>query len=433
MELREFFARAVRELETVLRDDRSARIAALTGLAMLLVLSIVTVLVTRLRRRSRASADEPIAGDRGDWGTGLDEAEIEADRRWPIDSILPRRIGGAVLLALVVAAALWLTGLWLAPNIPTFLASPEWQFQPLYVAGHILAVRLFVMAYTRGFARGIARFAVPEDRAATLINRVLGFPGAVFALAIALPFVALDFLYLFSPRYQRMGGPDSVLPIDYLMWGIWSVEWFLNAFIWVVLVGFLIKTAWVIRAHPFRAPIEIVLHDKHYRPFLQMSAQGATIVLAFTVLTVGYIWYTGGELTDYAGLVVTAILLVASFIPSLLLMRSKVSRAVEDETMAMRKRLIRDLALAEHEMQSSVVHGQIGGPAQQRSLEHRLDAAVAILRISYLEGRHEHLGSTEARAVLIRMLAPALSVGWQVAKSHGNLLAEFQTYLQKFF
>ncbi len=441
MSWREFIATALRELEAVLRDDRAARLAALSGLAVLVTMTLLTVLVARVRSRRRVPAHlvapEPLLErrDLGDWGLGgsLRHATTSTDielTRWPIDRVLPRRIWGTVALAVVIAAATWLAGLALAPSIPAFLASPEWHFQPLYIASHIIAVRLFVHVYTRGFQRGVSYIAVPDHQVRTLVDGVLGFPGAFTALVVAMPFVALDFLYLFSDRYTRAGG-DVVLPIDYLMWGIWSVEWFLNAFIWVVLIGFLVKTWWVIRNHPFRAPIEIVLHDRQYKPFLQMSAQGASIVLAFTIVTVVYIWYTGGELTDYVGLCITAILLVVGFLPSWLLLKSKVHRAVEDETLAMRRRLLRDLELAESEASAAIVHNRLHPSADGRSLEHRLDAAVAILRISYLEGRHQHLGSSEARAVLVRMLAPAATMGWQFAKTQAALLNELQAFFAK--
>ncbi len=448
MTVGEFIATAVRELEAVLRDDRAARTAALVGLAVLLGLTLLTIILVRVRglRRVRGAAglSARAAGDPrdlGDWGESSGPSHSHAlpssnARRgaWPVDRVMPPHFGGTLAVAMGVALALWFAGLLLTPSTPAFLASHEWHFQPFYIAAHIIAVRLFVMAYTRGFARGVVHLAVPPPQIRTLIERVLGVPGALIALALALPFVALDFLYLFSDRYERMGGPDTVLPIDYLMWVVWSVEWFLNAFIWVVLVGFLIKTWWVVRTYPFRSPIEIVLHDKHYRPFLQMSTEGASIVFAFTIVTVAYIWYTGGELTDYVGLIITAVLLVVGFVPSWLLLKSKVHRAVEAETIAMRSRLLRNLELAETDSNAS------GGPRERerpatdiRALEHRLDAAVAILRISYLEGSHQSLGASEARAVLVRMLAPALSIGWQVAKTQGATLTSLQAYFSRMF
>ncbi len=443
MSWREFIATALRELEALLRDDRAARVAALSGIAVLVAMTLLTVLVARVRERRRLPApvapSEPCLErrDLGDWGPGdsmrRPNSYDGAERiRWPIDRVLPQRIWGTVALAGVVAVGIWLAGLALAPRIPAFLASREWHFQPLYIAAHIIAVRLFVHVYTRGFQRGVSHLAVPGGQVRTLVDGVLGFPGALTALVISMPFVALDFLYLFSDRYQRAGG-DVVLPIDYLMWGIWSVEWFLNAYIWVVLIGFLVKTWWVIRNHPFRAPIEIVLHDRQYKPFLQMSAQGASIVLAFTVVTAIYIWYTGGELTDYVGLCITAVLIVVGFLPPWLLLKSKVQRAVEEETLAMRRRLLRNLELAEAEANAAVDHNHLLPDTGGRSLEHRLDAAVAILRISYLEGRNQHLGASEARAIMVRMLAPAATMGWQFAKSQATLLHELQGYLSRLF
>jgi len=430
----------LRELQAVLRDDRAARFAALSGLAVLVGLTLLTVVLTRVRHRrhARVAMPTPDVGldfypnELGDWGSGrrksIPRMRPDDGRRRPIDSILPRRIGGTIALAIVVAVSAWLGGLALTPSIPAFLASPEWQVQPIYIATHIIAVRLFVHVYTRGFERGVSYFDVPETQAHAFVDAVLGFPGAIAALSVAMPFVALDFLYLFSDRYESIGGA-GVLPIDYLMWGVWTVEWFLNAFIWVVLIGFLVNTWWVVRNHPFRAPIEIVLHDRQYKPFLQMGAQGASIVLAFTIITVAYIWYTGGEATDYVGLGITAVLLVVGFLPSWLLLKRKVQHAVEEETLAMRRHLLRNLDLADVERGPLTLAGTSKG---DRSLEHRLDAAVAILRISYLENRHQSLGASEARAVLLRMLAPAASVGWQVAKSHAELLHSIQAYVVRF-
>jgi len=446
MTWQEFIASALRELQAVLRDDRAARLAALSGLAVLVSLTLLTVVLARVRQRRRgrvavaAAPELPFLDlqEFGDWGSGrritAGRPRSDAGRRRPIDSILPRRIGGTIALAGVVAVGTWLAGLALTPDIPAFLASPEWHFQPIYIATHIIVVRLFVHVYTRGFERGIAFLDVSETQAHSYVDSVLGFPGALAALCIAMPFVALDFLFLFSDDYQRVGG-TGVLPIDYLMWGIWSVEWFLNAFIWVVLLGFLVNTWWVVRNHPFHSPIEIVLHDRQYRPFLQMGAQGASVVLVFTVVTVAYIWYTGGEATDYVGLGITALLLVIGFLPAWLVLRSKVHQAIEAETLAMRRQLLRNLQLAEVERSGPEADAALlaGVASDGRSLEHRLDAAVAILRISYLENRTHSLGASEARAVLIRMLAPALSVGWQLAKTQAELMHTIQSYLARLF
>src|SRR6185503_2490197 len=150
---------------------------------------------------------------------------------------------------------------------------------------------------TRNFAAGAARLDMPPERVKAGFRVILGPAGALLALVVAAPFCIWDYGYLHSPGYERMGAELGA--VDLAMWGIWCVEWFLNAVIWVVLTGFLIMNVRAIGRYRFRDPIEVALSEKHYRPFLQMSSQGATIVLGFAVMTVAYIWYTGGAETDY--------------------------------------------------------------------------------------------------------------------------------------
>ena len=54
-----------------------------------------------------------------------------------------------------------------------------------------------------------------------------------------------------------MGSDGTVRAIDLLMWGIWCGEWFLNALIWVVLLGFIIKSCWVIQYCRFRSSMVV--------------------------------------------------------------------------------------------------------------------------------------------------------------------------------
>ena len=83
----------------------------------------------------------------------------------------------------------------------------------------------------------------------------------------------------------------------------------------------------------------MVLHEKQYRPFLQMSAQGATIVLGFFLVNVVYTWYAGAEISDYIGVGVTLVLLVVGFVPPWMLLTAKVDRIVSDEMSSLRQRL----------------------------------------------------------------------------------------------
>jgi hypothetical protein len=192
-----------------------------------------------------------------------------------------------------VAIGCWLVGFLLAGDKGGFLASHEWQVQPFFLATHFVCLRLFVTCYTRNFLAGSARLDMPEGEAVRRVKQILGPTGGAAALLIALPFCVSNFFYLrgeqFAAEAAEWGGA-GLTPASLFLWLIWCTEWILNAYIWVLLVGFLYLTMRTLWGHRFRATIEVLLHEKHYRPFLMMSAQGASIVLFFAAVNGFYVW-----------------------------------------------------------------------------------------------------------------------------------------------
>jgi hypothetical protein len=302
-----------------------------------------------------------------------------------------------------------------------FLMSPEWTFQPLYIIAHSVTLRLFINVFTRNFAAGISHLDMSKMHALRGIRVVLGSWGALMALLVALPFCYFDFKYLYGPRYARMGRDDMVRSIDFVMWGIWSLEWFINAFIWVLLIGFMVKNCMTLARFPFRSPIHLVLSDKHYRPFLQMSAQGATVVLGFSCVTVLYLYYTGGELTDYLGLGITVALLVFCFVPPWLVLRSKVDACVRDEMLKLRSEA--GLAPQTRTPLANAAAGDDG------TIEKKFEQMASLLKLWHLQNLYGNLGQTEAKAILFRLMAPAATIGWQVANNYTELAARLTRLL----
>lgn len=398
-------------------DDRWLAIAAAsTSLVLLLALIVVGVRYARLRHILEVGG---VLGAETAAGPSAQEMQtaLESGSRALVDRILPRRVPLFLLLVVGLAAGFWALGYALAPSRARFLASPEWRFQPFYLAAHYLTLRLFITVFTRNFAAGVAHLDMPPEKALEGFRIILGPVGGLVALAIAIPFCVMDYGYLHSARYERMGEDGVVRAIDLLMWGIWCIEWLLNAVIWVVLAGFLVMNIWAIRGYRFRDPIEVVLDEKQYRPFLRMSSQGASIVLGFATLTVAYIWYTGGAETDYMGLGIVAVLLVSGFVPPWMLLNAKVDRAVTEEANALR----RGLASGVRAHESGAANAD--GPST-RNLEERLEEALTVLRISHLERLHRGLGRTEAKAVMVRMLAPAATVAWQLSANFYEVIAK---------
>ncbi len=338
-------------------------------------------------------------------------------------TILPKNPRTFLLLVLVMMAGCWGLGLALTPDRARFLASPEWRFQPIYIAAHLITLRMIISVYTRNYTTGLARLDVETEQGVEGLRFILGPVGRIAALAIAVPFCFLDYQYLTSSRYEKLSGSGTVSTADLVMWAIWSVEWFINAFLWVVLVGYSMKNCWILSHYPFRAPVDVVLHERHYRPFLQMSSQGSTILLGFSLITVFYITYTGGALSDYLGLGITCALLVLGFAVPWSMLKAKVRRSVMSET----ARLQRTVTQTNHHQLATA---EMAATPDLKLIEQRLGEAVAMLRITHLDRIHLNLGRTEAKAIMLRLLAPAATIGWQVFQNAPETIQKLERFLQ---
>lgn len=385
--------------------------SVLLSLALLLMLLILLGRYLHLRRELAQRGADPGAISPGSSAEEpLPQASLQGERQALIDRWLPRSPRSFLLAVAALATGCWAAGLWLATDASAFLASREWQSQPFFLAAHFITLRLFATAFARTFLAGISHLDIADAAARHRMRLVLGLPGILIAAAVAVPFCLYDYRYL----TEGGGGQGAGSAADGLLFAIWCVEWLLLGFIWVMVAGYMLLTHWAIAGHGFRAAIEVVLHDRQYRPFLQMSVRGASIVLGFWIINIAYVWYSGGELSDYTGVAITLALVVVGFLPPLLELRGKVARAVSAEMTSLRRRLDR---LFQHTSPG----GSDAAPPTARALEERLDEALVMLRISYLEKLHAQLGQSEATDIVVKLLVPITTVAWYGYKYYKGL------------
>jgi hypothetical protein len=332
-----------------------------------------------------------------------------AEEAW-LDRLLPAKPRPFLAVALGVPIAVWVAALVLAPDRGRFLASREWQAQPLYLAAHVVFVRLFVTSYLRNFLAATSYLEMPQGEARRRAHRVLGPIGFLLALAVAAPLAAADVEYLRGKEW--MGSADfqgvegRLGAVDVLLGAMWTAEWILNAYVWVLVVGFLWLSMRVLRRHPWKADLETVLHERHYRPFLMMSAQGASVVLGFTIATAAYIAYTHGETTDYVGLWTTGGLLVFGFVPPWLRLKNDLARRMRADVHRLRSSVI-DARRARRRVDDE------SPPTTTEELGVRLDVVLALLEVDHLERLYRDVGRSEGQAILLRLLAPLSTVVWR--------------------
>jgi hypothetical protein len=383
------------------------------GISTVLLLSLVVLAARHMRLLRELATERRRAVGQQDAPPLDQQGELI---RTSIDSLLLRNPVSFYLMVAVLSATCWLAGWTIATNVPRFLASPEWHIQPFYLAAHLVALRLFVGLFVRKYVAGAAQLDIRAEQISKGVHCILGPASALFAAAIAVPFCALDYRYLVSDHHEKLSEDQALHAIDYLMFGIWCAEWLLNAMIWVTLARFLAMSYRLLRSRRFRAPIATVVQDKLYRPFLQMSSQGASIVLVFACVTAFYIWYAGGAASDFLGLGVTGVLLVAGFIPLWLALNAKVKRAVREEIHSLR-RIVHTPTFG-----ANLLAGADEGRA--RSLEEKLEEVVALMRAEYLQRLQLDLGRTEAQALAVRLAAPAATAGWQLYSNLQGILGK---------
>ena len=386
--------------------------ASLASMLLMIGLIVLSERYLRLRRLFSEQEEERTGtasrlGFAG-WEDELSPISLEGERRAPVDRLLPRRPRNFLIAVAVIAMGCWAAGLTLSTDAYAFLTSREWQLQPLYLASHLIALRLFATMYTRNYLAGVVYLDMPAAAARRGIGLVQGAAGTVNAVLVALPFCIYDSQVLGLARagkgMDRGVGPAA----DQLLFVMWCAEWFLMAFIWVQLLGFLFLTRRAIGDYRFRSTIEVVLLEKQYRHFLAMSAHGATIVLGFFLVNVAYGWYTGAELTDYVGIAITLMLLIIGFIPPWMQLTSKMDRIVKEEMASLRRRLASSGALSPTATEPAAAGGSAAEANSQ--LQARLDEALVMLRISYLERLHSDLGNMEAWNIVIKMGVPLMTV-----------------------
>lgn len=327
-----------------------------------------------------------------------------------------RRRGLFIVLSLAFALLVWIVAFALADNRTAFLAAREWQAQPLYLATHLIALRLFASIFAHNHLDGTMRLQQSQAEAQAAVTTLLGPLAFLAAVLIALPFCLAD-LRFFLGRYEKLSGAVAPSAVDWIMYAIWCLEWTVNGLIWVILCGALVLNVRAISGHEFKAPIYDVLLERQYRPFLRMGVQGASVTLAFGAATLLYIVHAGGEVTDYLGLGITISLLTLSFVPPWFALRRKVDHAVAAEMSTLQLR-VRD---AGHLDEAPAALSLAEVDSRQRNMQ-------ALLRLLHLERMHQNVGQREATAVLVRLLAPVMTIGWSVWSNGAILQKVWETW-----
>lgn len=352
------------------------------------------------RSVSRRSPRAPVRSE--DPGLAPPKISLHRSEYAFLDRVLPTRTRPFLAVVLGVAAGTWLLGLALAADRSRYLTTAEWLVQPLYLAVHLGLLRAFVTAYSTHFAGGCKHLKVGRVEVDRRLRSALDWKTLSAAVAITVPLLWIDVRWHLADVEFGLGSGRAFAAGDALILAVWGVEWLVNAYVWALIVAFLYHTVAVLRRYAYRDPIERVLRERQYRPFLLMSAQAASLTIVFAAANAAYVYLTRGSASDYVGLWATAGLVLLGFVPAWMLLKSRIGAAVAVQADDLSER-IDDAALARP-------------PSGQEEIVQRLEGMTAILRLDYLDRLHRDLGKVEAQATVVKLLAPAFTVVWRLFK-----------------
>jgi hypothetical protein len=146
--------------------------------------------------------------------------------------LLPKSWRNYSLFALALSFGLYLLEMGLAANsgsLSTFLADPEWSFEPFYLITCLIALKLLYDIFARNLARIGVVFDV-SDEELRRHTRVMGNSSA--AILISVPFIGFDSYISLTTIMQGWTGALLVLT--------WDLEWlFIGSIVWFM-VGVLV-------------------------------------------------------------------------------------------------------------------------------------------------------------------------------------------------
>jgi hypothetical protein len=219
----------------------------------------------------------------------------------------------------------WFLAYSLAPSKSAFIHDRSWIYQIIWFPAHILLAYFAILVYKK------AAFGERHQDISmrSLLNdfkknyRAIGI-----ALVLITPFMIQDLVEGMGELerdYETLGDATWVM-----IGPVWIIEWLMLAVIWSRVMATIRLTINFYTPKYVRKHLDDLLIVNHKSHLLQAGVENALINLVYAITTIGYIEFVGGETSDYQNVVISAILVLSSFLASFLYIRKRIADALEE-------------------------------------------------------------------------------------------------------
>lgn len=229
-----------------------------------------------------------------------------------------------LIISIILVAGFWLWGYALAPNKTSFIENHSWLYQLVWFPSHTLLAYSSILAYKK------AAFG-KRHQDITLLSLAYDFKknsrAIVMSVLMVIPFMIQDLMEgmeLLSRDYETLGNATWVM-----IGPVWTIEWLMLAVIWSRVISSIRLTISTYTPKYVRDHLDDLLIVNPLSPLLQLGVENALINLFYAITTIGYIQFVGGETSDFQDVVISAVLVLFSFLSSFFYMRKRVKDALE--------------------------------------------------------------------------------------------------------
>lgn len=235
------------------------------------------------------------------------------------------RVKAVIGLSFLLSISLWLTGYLVAPDRSAFLQNASWLYQVVWLPAHILCAYLAVAIYRSALSGCHPEAGVTPAGFWPCLNYL--FRKLFIATVAVLPFLIMDGIEGYDMVLEEFA---SMGRSGWLLMSVWAIEWVATGVLWVHVLLTLKLTFDFYNENYVRDHLESLLITAKNSPLLVAGVENSLVILLYAVATFGYIWIVGGELSDFVALGVSAVFVLVAFLGSMLHLKIKINRALDD-------------------------------------------------------------------------------------------------------
>ena len=224
----------------------------------------------------------------------------------------------------MLSALLWGAAFTLAVDKSIFTHNHSFLYQIFWLPFHIVLAYFSILVYKKA-AFGIRYKDISIDSIFKDLHS--NYRAVIAALLLVTPFIIEDLVEGYASLQENFSTLGNA---SWVMIGpIWIIEWLMLAVIWSRVISSIRLTISTYTPKYVRDHLDDLLIVNPLSPLLQLGVENALINLFYAITTIGYIQFVGGETSDFQDVVISAVLVLFSFLSSFFYMRKRVKDALE--------------------------------------------------------------------------------------------------------